>query len=430
MSRVYIFIWHYLPLRVTSNIRIKAFSEALAKDFDEVIIVARQWEDEDNYANKYYAETSNNSIKSIGENNIKIIHLPDNGRISLKLARSLQSFIILKKLYFYLYFILYKREVANNFFEVFKLHEHEIMKDSGFDTFVICSAPVFNSLSIGHYLKINYGYKWVADYRDPWNFDRTNLYPDSFISRVKKTLIKSKEGIYLKSANGISVVANHIKKSLPAEFHVKTTLVFNGVDSDIDTNRINKFPNKFRIVYSGKLYKSQLKAELFFISLKKFIDKNNIKPENLELVFIGSIANIDLIKIIEKYKLEEFVKCIEWVEKSIAYQFMYEASCFLYLPFYNQSEIVSTKQYTYLGMRKPILLPSTINCEISEDSNKFESWRVLFTIDEVYNEIHKLYFNFVNKVPAIIFTSNYDQISMKNSAEKFREFVSKIRYEC
>ncbi len=427
MACAYIFAWHFLPLNTTSTIRIDAFANALSADFDGVFVITRHWNSNDNYLNEYYSDTENSEIKIIQTENYQIIQLPDQGRISLKIARFLRKIKIFQKLYFYIFFIITKKDVANNFFQVFKKSESKFIINLKKEDFVICTGPPFTTLFIGEYLKKKYGIKWAADFRDPWNFGENNLYNNSFSERFRKFYLKSSESKLLESSDLTISVSTEIENSFPERFKGKINLIYNGFDAEIKSELINEFPDKFRIVYAGKIYESQLDNDLFFVALNNFIIQNIIKKSQFELVFIGLENNFQLIEMLKKHNLFNFSILTPWLNKLDTYSIMYEASCFLFLPFTSQSELISSKQYTYLAMRKPILVPIEEAVKPEINSRNFEAWKLLNSENKISIELNKLYFNYLNKKSAQLINVDLDSISMKYSAEELRKIISEIR---
>jgi glycosyltransferase involved in cell wall biosynthesis len=162
-------------------------------------------------------------------------------------------------------------------------------------------------------------------------------------------------------------------------------VVENGANTDeMDFTKINGRPDHFSIVYSGTIYDQQMEDISFFKMLARFVRVKHILPANFKVYFIGSSGNSRLHDVIHQYHLDDYVHITERVSLDRLYGYMYEASMFLHLRYSNRSEIITSKQYDYLALQKPILLPVSDKGDIAESIRRHKAGFVCNSEEGIY----------------------------------------------
>lgn len=294
-----------------------------------------------------------------------------------------QNHFFFKLIYFF-YFLFHKRDIYD-FYHIFRSNEMKGELIVQKNDIIITSAPPYSVFNIGFYLKNKFGASWVLDYRDPWTLSYPPISSGNLINRLRKLLHRNTELRFLNSADLVITVSQSLKDSFPEKYQSKVFVVENGANMDeMDLPKINGRPDHFSIVYSGTIYDQQMEDISFFKMLARFVRVKHILPANFKVYFIGSSGNSRLRDVIHQYHLDDYVHITERVSLDRLYGYMYEASMFLHLRYGNRSEIITSKQYDYLALQKPILLPVSDQGDIAESIRRHKAGFVCNSEDEIY----------------------------------------------
>ncbi len=406
--RVFLFTFWFLPDNRTAVNRIKYFKKKFIEAEIDLHLV--------------YCD---DSLPQSHQNNLfyKIPHVHFFYKFSRYLIK--KQWLTMYKIVHFFYIISRKRDVYD-FYRNFRAIESKKATVYHKNDVIITSAPPYSALNIGYYLKRKYGVKWIIDYRDPWTLGYSTLSYSNFADKLRKLIQRKEELKFLESADQIITVSDSLCKMFPSKFQHKIHVVPNGANTDeMDLSKINSNPETFSIVYAGTMHSQQFENVYFFEVVRQFIIEENIKPENFKIHFVGAAESAELKSELSKYDLHEYVNCTSRVELSVLYEFMYEASMFLHLRYSERDKIITSKQYDYLALQKPILLPESDNGDLEESILKNNAGYVCKNKDELIYILRQEYYKFMNNTNVRIYRDEnfINQISRNYASNKLLELL-------
>lgn len=234
---------------------------------------------------------------------------------------------------------------------IVKKKHAEIFKSRNIDILFTSSPPPTVHL-VGNFFKKKLDKPWIADFRDLWTQKHSakRIYP---LWKVEQKLEKR----ILRSCDEMTTVSNPLAEELRT-FHGKNVSVLtNGFDED-DYNyeaMANK-DGKFRIVYTGNIYRRKQNPSLLFRALKDLISEGFIQKSELEIDFYGRELN-EAKRISYKMNMGENVCFHGMVPYKESIQKQLKANI---LPLLEWSDkrvkgVYTGKIFEYLGAKKPIL---------------------------------------------------------------------------
>lgn len=215
---------------------------------------------------------------------------------------------------------------------------------------LISSGPPFTSYLIGYTLKRIGILHWIMVCGDPWVFKFTYKHKG-----VRFWIDHKLEEIFLKSADAITVTTNETKenylKNYPFLIDSKITVIPNGVDyEDFDNDSIEK-SEKFRILYTGTIYKNQ-QIKPFLDALKLIYDKEELK-EQIEVVFVGNIDD-EYIELIANMGLKEKIRVKGFISPKKIPSLIMGADLLLFFGAMGGLQVAG-KVFYYIAAKRPIL---------------------------------------------------------------------------
>lgn len=267
--------------------------------------------------------------------------------------------------------------------------------DSEKPDLIFSSSPP-HSLQIGAMkLTKQTGLKWVADFRDPWTdgFWQNELSRTSYAVKKDSKLEKK----VLQSSNAVITVSESIVELLDKKSHNSYHVIPNGYDENDFIGTSKSKTDKFKIIYTGSLRKSQIPHN-FFKALKELFSDGSRK--NIELHFIGTIHPA-AINLINELGISNFVKVHPYIPHSELINYIVNAELLLLsIPNTKNNEgILTGKLFEYIGSKNFILcigpkkgdaarIISELNCgmtfEFNEDPTelileKYNDWEIGIT---------------------------------------------------
>jgi hypothetical protein len=406
--RVFLFSFWFLPDNRTAVNRVKYFKKKFIEANIDLHLV--------------YCE---DSLPQSHQNNLfyKIPYVHFFYKFSRFLLK--KQWLTLYKIIHFFYIISKKRDVYD-FYRNYKAVESQMATIYHKNDVVITSAPPYSALNVGYYLKRKYGVNWIIDYRDPWTLGYSTLGHSNFADKLRKLIQRKEELKFLESADHIITVSDSLRRMFPERFQHKIHIIPNGANTDeMDFSKINSTPKSFSIVYAGTMHSQQLENIYFFDVVRKFISNEKIHPENFKIHFIGAADSAELKSEINKYQLEEYVNCTSRVQLNVLYGYMYNASLFLHLKYSERDKIITSKQYDYLALQKPILLPESDNGDLEESILNNNAGYVCNNKDQLYQTLHQEYYKFINNKDIRIHRDDHflHQISRNYASDKLMELL-------
>jgi len=170
---------------------------------------------------------------------------------------------------------------------------------------------------------------WIADYRDLWTESHMfrGLFPFTIIEEYLERKINT-------TADLITTVSYPLAEKVKSKYKIDNVeVVENGFDpEDLATIPSEPYWNdgKVRLVYTGSIYKGQRDPSPLFEAIKNIAqcEKSQLL-DNLEVLFVGEKGNLD--ELLEKYKVEKWVKYIPRLPREEALRMQRDAHALIFL---------------------------------------------------------------------------------------------------
>lgn len=412
------------------------------KAFDiEPIVITRQWQNK--HGNYLDYISVGESPETIIENTEfgKIIKTPYKPNLANKILLKYgeNKFKIIRKSISFFY------EISQFFFivgpkkEIFKKAK-EYLKNEKVDAIIATGDPFI----LFHYaskLSSKFNVPWIADYRDPWSFD---------VALEKKYWLR-KWNAYLelktlKSVSRISVVTNFMKidllKILPDK---KIDIIPNGYVNEIVDPLSDKKPNNeiMTIGFIGSIYKwNPIKSFLGVIN--EFVSSNG--SNSIRIKFFGINISEEILESIDS-DFPKLKKVLQ-IEPRQPYEKVIElcSNCDMLLLF-NHFDIIGTKIYDYIGLRRPILFCYSDDKEanklkkqyyyskkfINSESNiqqkiilEKNAGYIVHNAENLYKILNERLNEFKENNTIKCYTQNSEEFSRKHQTGKLAELIKKI----
>lgn len=224
---------------------------------------------------------------------------------------------------------------------------------------ILTSCPPYSVHLIGLALKLLTGVRWVADFRDPWiTGSQKRLY---YTSRLSMAIERRLERLVLRKADRVLVNTANLTRLL-----LRT-------HGDLDSGKVMQLPNgfnpdrygpyrrlekyrRFTITYAGSLYFGRT-PEPLFKALKRLIDAETVRPEQIGVKLVGQCDRIDgraTSAVVAEYALESVVDLIPPVSYDAAMTIVGRSRLALLLA-PDQPYQIPAKVFDYFGVRTPVL---------------------------------------------------------------------------
>ena len=221
---------------------------------------------------------------------------------------------------------------------------------------IISSYGPLSAHVVGRYAQKLFGAQWVADYRDLWveNASYTGLWPFTVIE-------KQLEKRLLSRASLITTVSDPYRDFLEKKFPgIPVKTITNGFEPALidqaEGNRFEDKPDKFRIVYTGALYRKTRDPSPLFQALKGLLERGEVTEGQIEILFYGGVAD-GLQELIDRYQLSSIAHYKGSVSQKEAYALQKSADALLFVedPHPKVPGVLTGKLFEYLYVGKPIL---------------------------------------------------------------------------
>ncbi|MDZ7311395.1 MAG: glycosyltransferase [candidate division KSB1 bacterium] len=222
---------------------------------------------------------------------------------------------------------------------------------------IYSTAPPFTGHLVAYLVKKVTGLPWVADFRDPWA--RAPWKAELMNGTLRGRAADKLEAKFVRAADRVILntdwAARDFSEFYGAAIAQKFVVIPNGFDPEdfAGVQFPQKKNKKLVITHTGSLYRKRDPLQ-FFDAVGKLVASGQIKPEELELRFVGGIAP-------ELYRSFQYAEALQHVLHVIppvshreALAFQAESDVLLILQ-PGTSVSVPGKIYEYIAMRKKIL---------------------------------------------------------------------------
>lgn len=386
------------------------------KEFDvEPIVVTRQWKNK--HGNHLdYIDISESSETKIEETDFgTIIRTPYKpnfaNRLMLKHGKTKYKFLI-KSVSAYYEFIQFIFPIGPKI-ELYKAANH-YLKNNKVDAIIATGDP-FVLFKYASKLSDTYKTPWIADYRDTWVQD--NSRSRNFISIKWNSFFES---YYLKNVNCIITVSTFIQKQIEKNLSNKNfKIVLNGFNPDVilKTHSIKQESKILTIAFAGTIYDWH-PIELFLDIFNKFC----LNTKNIQLQLYG-VNNSERLNNLVNDKFPELknrIAIFPKTENEKLVQLLAKANLFL---LFNDYSILGTKIFTYIGVKRKIIL-----C-FSNDPESLILKENYYSLVEFENERNTLQADLINQTNSGIIVKDSVHL-MEVLEELYAEFQETGKITC
>lgn len=299
----------------------------------------------------------------------------------------------------------------------------EILDDFPIDAIISSIRPPTSHI-IAHELIKKKNVPWIADFRDLWTKNHFFHY-----SRIRDFFDQRLELKTVSPAHALTTVSYPLAEKLK-ELHKnkKVYVITNGYDPD-QLNPGVPLTKKFRITYTGRLYRGKQDPEPFFRTLKGLIDDKVIDPSILEIQFFGDFESW-LLSDIRKYHLENIIQLPGQISREESIQQQRESQVLLLFTWNDpgQKGIFTGKIFDYLAAKRPILAIGLGGSVVNDLLDQTRAGLMVSADEEIKDCILQLYREFLEMglvrycgIPAEI-----EKYSHREMAKKFAEVLEEI----
>jgi glycosyltransferase involved in cell wall biosynthesis len=226
----------------------------------------------------------------------------------------------------------------------------KLVRQNKYDV-LISSAFPYTSHLIAFTIKKISNLPWIVEYSDPWVFE-----PSRKQAGIRFRLEYALEKRVLKSADVLVITTEETKrnylKNYPFLNQEKVVVMPAGADYDDFSNLMPAKSNRFRILYTGRMYKVQ-DIKPFLVAIKKLVMEDAESKRNMEVLFVGNIER-KYKDLIEEEGLEDIISVRDFVPLKEALSLTIGADIFLFLG--NKGGLqVPSRLFYYLAAGRPIL---------------------------------------------------------------------------
>ena len=285
---------------------------------------------------------------------------------------------------------------------------------------LITTGPPHSVHMIGLQLKKRFSLRWYADFRDPWT--SIGYHKDlklSKFSRKRHFLLESK---VLNNSDHIIVTSSRTKQLFSNLSKVKTTVITNGYDNKIKTNK--KLDIDFTLTHVGLLTEKR-NPKILWNVLSDLVNEIDDFKENLKLVLVGNVSQ-EVIKSIAGAGLASFLINVRQVAHAdaISYQLKSQLLLLIEANNTNASYIIPGKLFEYINANRPILALGPMSSEIKlilEDTNTGKFFRYT-QVEELKNYLLESY-NCFKKKCLTVDGNDIEKYSRFNCTKKLAKLI-------
>ena len=270
---------------------------------------------------------------------------------------------------------------------------------------------------IGQKLKASHkNIYWIAEYRDLWSFSASN----NGMKKIFKNLHFKLEKKIVKESDLILAVSKGQQAIMQKRLSRKVHILYNGCDFDSYIDLPVK-EDVFSIVYTGNYSRKFNDLDLFFKSMKEFINNQTDGIRPIKIIFVGTPQSNLLQKKIRQYNIEKYCFFLKKMPNREVKKIQKSASLLLHLAWTDpdQKGILSGKIFEYISAQRPILSIG-FDQELAELISTYNG-KMLQKQSEVTEFLENLYHN----PKTIKSTSNKSSmISKENQFKKLEKIIS------
>ena len=271
---------------------------------------------------------------------------------------------------------------------------------------------------IGQKLKSNHkNIYWIAEYRDLWSFSASNNWLKKIVENVhfqfEKRIVQESDMILTVSKGQQEMMQKRLKREV--------SLLYNGCDFDSYIGLPTK-NDVFNIVYTGNYSRKYNDLDLFFQSIKEFINNQKKGSRPIQVTFVGTPKNHLILTKIKHYNIENHCIFLKKTSNIEVKKIQKRASLLLHFAWTDlrQKGILSGKIFEYISAQKPILSIG-FDQELSELIEPY-SGKMLQKKAEIINFLENVYHN---PQPIKSSSNKSSMISKQNQFMELEKIITK-----
>ncbi|EAS19653.1 putative glycosyl transferase [Flavobacteria bacterium BBFL7] len=259
---------------------------------------------------------------------------------------------------------------------------------------IITTGPPHSVHLIGLDLKKKYtGFKWLADFRDPWTTIGYHKHLKIGNSAQKKH--EKLEQEVLDNADLIIVTSPHTGKEFASKSKTPIQVITNGFD--IQSNATTRQPDgDFTLSHVGTLL-SDRNPNVLWETLSDLCKEDNSFKSDLQLQLAGNVSDEVLLSI-QHYGLEKNLKQLGYLSHHEAVEVMFTSQCLLLIEINSEDTkaIIPGKIFEYFASSRPIIAIGPENADIDNliqhtRSGQFFNYLEKQQLKKYITEKYKLY---------------------------------------
>ena len=375
MKKALILAYDFPPYVSVGGLRPASWANYL-HEFDVFpIVVTRQWTNKYGNALDYIAPSESQEVIIENTDTATIIRTPYKPNLAneILLKYGDQKYKYIRK------FVTAFYEVFQWFFNIGPKSQvyfaaKDYLKNNKVDCITATGEP-FILFRYASKLSKKFNIPWIADYRDPWVQSGRSL------NKLQKVWNIYNEKRFLKNASAITTVSVFCKKLISTNIKNKDFyIITNGYEDTIIKN-VEEITQNFKVLnigFAGMIYDYH-PLESFLRVVNEFVQNDNAICAN----FYGINKSVEIEQLItDKYStLKNCIKICPKLKNSDLVQELAKNNALL---LFNDYEILGTKIYDYLAVKRLMLLCYANDTEANMLKKKyFKTTTVLANLEDI-----------------------------------------------
>ena len=242
-------------------------------------------------------------------------------------------------------------------------HIRELFETTSFDAIWATSDPLTPMGLAEEFSKIH-RIPWIADIRD-------SFFVQSLGSWYKRPFLAYREGRLCVSANKVITVSEGLAQGIQERTALEPSVIRNGFDPTLFPADPKVSSDKFRILYTGKLYHDPTPL---ILALENCIRRNLIPSNRVEFILLG-VERSHFDKLCSLHPTLLHVECRKRINHREAILLQARAASLYFTVHTEAKGILTGKLFDYLGSRRPIL--ATLDDGTTKEDNAAETIEIL-----------------------------------------------------
>lgn len=267
---------------------------------------------------------------------------------------------------------------------------HQFLKENRFDI-IWATSPNLYTLKVASEISKKTGIPWIADFRDitEQNFFRW----DGFRTWMLRHQMIMRRHHILKSASAVITVSKYHAEVLSKHIGREVHIIRNGFDPEMFHPEYGATFPKFSITYMGFILKDPRGRDPspLFEAIDYLMNNNEISEADIDVSFYGIRESEPVKEFISQYRCHNIVRLLPRVPYNEVPDILRNSCILLTLTDKGRQGILTTKNFEYLGVRRPIIFIPGDNGELDAILQETNAGVPCSTVDSVVQILRKWY---------------------------------------